>query len=317
MATLELDLPQIAAMMAPAFPGRPVIAATPLTHGLANANYRVRLAGIAGDLVLRVYVYDPAVAGKERAVTRLVGATVPVPAFLHLDPDGAVGGRPYAILPWIEGVMLHDALAGAGPDDLRQLGGALGATLAAIARHRFPASGLLDRDLQVMPWPEPATAFIRRSLFEEQGAARLDPATRDTVWRFVEDNAGLLEEVSAASHLVHADFRKPNILVARGGDGWRVTAVLDWEFCHSGTPLFDIGILLRGDPGQDPLFEQSFATAFQEGGGSLPSNWRRVAQFLDLINLCDFLSRKDPPAGLVAYATRLLISTVRRWNSAW
>src|SRR5947207_11270362 len=127
MATLELDPTQIAAMMEPAFPRRRVIAATPLAHGLANANYRVRLAGLAGDLVLRVYVYDPAVAGKERAVTRLVGATVPVPEFLYLDPDGAVGGRPYAILPWIDGVMLHEALAGAGPDDLRQLGGTLGA----------------------------------------------------------------------------------------------------------------------------------------------------------------------------------------------
>jgi aminoglycoside phosphotransferase (APT) family kinase protein len=317
MATLELDPTQIAAMMAPAFPGRQVIAATPLAHGLANANYRVRLSGLAGDLVLRIYVYDPVVAGKERAVTQLVGATVPVAAFLHLDPDGAIGGRPYAILPWIDGVMLHDALAGAGPDDLRQLGGALGTTLAAIAQHRFPATGMLDRDLQVMPWPEPATAFIRRSLIEGEGATRLDPATRDTVWHFVEDNAGLLEAVSAASHLVHADFRKPNLLVARHAGGWRVTAVLDWEFCHSGTPLFDIGILLRGDPGQDPVFEQSFAAAFQEGGGSLPSNWRRVAQFLDLINLCDFLSRKDPPEGLVAYATRLLVSTVRRWNNAW
>ena len=67
MATLELDPTQIAAMMAPAFRGRQLVAATPLAHGLANANYRVRLSGLAGDLVLRVYVYDPAGAGKEHA----------------------------------------------------------------------------------------------------------------------------------------------------------------------------------------------------------------------------------------------------------
>src|SRR5258706_2138320 len=134
MATLELDRTQLAAMLAPAFPGRPIVAATPLAFGLANANYRVRLAVVAGDLVLRVYVYDRAAAGKEHAVGRLVAATVPVAEFLYLDPDGAVGGRPYAILPWIDGVMLHDALAGASPDDLAQLGGALGATLAAVGR---------------------------------------------------------------------------------------------------------------------------------------------------------------------------------------
>jgi len=73
---------------------------------------------------------------------------------------------------------------------------------------------------------------------------------------------------------------------------------------------------LRGDPGQGPVFEQGFATAFQDHGGSLPANWRRVAQFLDLINLCDFLSRQNPPEGLIAYAGRLLISTVKRWNDA-
>src|SRR5882724_7099284 len=72
--------------------------------------------------------------------------------------------------------------------------------------------------------PEPASAFIRRCLFEGEGATRLDQATRDTVWQFVEDNAGLIEEVSEASHLVHADFRKPNILVARRAEGWAVTA---------------------------------------------------------------------------------------------
>ena len=316
MAALGLDLAQIAAMIEPAFPGRRALAAAPLAHGLANASYRVTLSGAERDLVLRVYVHDPAVAGKERAVTRLVGATVPVPEFLYLDATGAVGGRPYAILPWIDGEMLHDALAAAAPDDLEQLGHALGATLAAIARHRFAATGTLDPDLQVRAWPEPATAFIHRCLFEGQGVARLDDVTRQAAWRFVQANAGLVEEISGASHLVHADFRKPNILVAYQAGAWRVTAVLDWEFCHSGTPLFDIGTLLRGDPGPGPVFERAFAAAFREHGGALPGNWRRVAQFLDLINLCDFLSRTDPPDGLIAYARRLLISTMKRWNDA-
>ena len=249
-------------------------------------------------------------------MTRLVGGTVPVPAFLYLDPTGTVGGRPYAVLPWIEGQMLHDALAGASPDDLVQLGSALGATLAAIARHGFAATGTLDADLRVHPWPEPATAFIHRCLFEGEGAARLDAATRDTVWRFVEANAGLVETLAAEHRLVHADFRKPNLLVARDAAGrWRVTAVLDWEFCHAGTPLFDVGTLLRGDPGSGPVFERAFADAFRDHGGELPGDWRRMAQFLDLINLCDFLSRRNPPEGLVAYATRLLTSTIRRWNA--
>jgi aminoglycoside phosphotransferase (APT) family kinase protein len=184
--------------------------------------------------------------------------------------------------------------------------------LAAIAAHRFAATGMLDGRLEPIAWPETALEFIRRCLFEGRGAARLDEPTRHSVWRFAEDNAGSIESVVADSRLVHADYGARNLIVTQQAGRWRVAGVIDWEFCHSGTPLFDIGILLRNAPG--PAFERGFAEAFRAHGGQLPGEWKRVARFLDLLNLCDFLQRPQAPSALVAYARRRLLDTVRTWD---
>ena len=43
--------------------------------------------------------------------------------------------------------------------------------------------------------------------------------------------------------LVHGDFNVKNLLLDPGN--WQVTALLDWEFAHAGTPFTDLGNLLR------------------------------------------------------------------------
>jgi aminoglycoside phosphotransferase (APT) family kinase protein len=306
------DLDTFTALVQPEAPGGRVVAATPLAHGLANRNYRLDLAGAAEPLLARFYLRDPDSAEKERAVSALVRPAVPAPEFLHLGRAEAGSGRPYAIQRWIAGDLLQEVLPRADAAALRQLGQAVGATLAALAAHRFSVTGMLDARLQPIPWPETALDFIHRCLFAGQGAARLDEPTRRSVWRFVSANAGLIEGLAADSRLVHADYGARNLIMARHGEGWRVAGVIDWEFCHAGTPLFDIGILLRGAP--RPAFEQGFADAFRAGGGELPPDWRRVARFIDLVNLCDFLQRPDAPERLVAYARDLLLDTVRQWD---
>src|SRR5262249_40294433 len=157
--------------------------------------------------------------------------------------------------------MLADVLDKVTDDDRRELGRAAGETLAAVAAYRFSATGMLDGRLQPIPWPESALDFLLRSLFAGQGAARLDEATCRSVWAFIEAHAGLIEGIAADSRLVHADYGARNLIVTRRDGDWCVAGVVDWEFCHSGTPLFDIGVLLRGAP--SPAFEQGFAEAFR------------------------------------------------------
>ena len=56
--------------------------------------------------------------------------------------------------------------------------------------------------------------------------------------------SGRLEELESDRRLVHGDFNPTNILIDDGA----VSGVLDWEYCHSGTPYMDIGNLLRHTP---------------------------------------------------------------------
>jgi Ser/Thr protein kinase RdoA (MazF antagonist) len=93
--------------------------------------------------------------------------------------------------------------------------------------------------------------------------------------------------------LVHSDFNPKNLLASRRDGAWVITAVLDWEFALSSTPLIDIGNMLRFQHELPPSFSAGFTAGFADAGGDLPDNWIQVSQTLDLFALADFLTR--PP----------------------
>ncbi len=75
---------------------------------------------------------------------------------------------------------------------------------------------------------------------------------------------------------MHSDFNPKNVLAVRAGGRWSVSAVLDWEFAFSGSPLHDIGNMLRFE--QPPGFAAGFADGFRDGGGDLPRTGGRSAR---------------------------------------
>ena len=95
---------------------------------------------------------------------------------------------------------------------------------------------------------------------------------------------------------MHSDFNPKNLLTANHHGTWTITAVLDWEFAFSSSPLFDIGNMLRFHDELPPEFADGFVAGYDEAGGSLPGNWRELSQALDLFALADFLTR--PPEHL-------------------
>jgi aminoglycoside phosphotransferase (APT) family kinase protein len=298
------DLAALTLLVQPARPGRRVVAAQPLAGGLLHPGWRLTLEDGPPDLVLRFYPQDPETAEKERAVAARVSGRVPVAAFLHLDPDGALGGRPYALLAWCEGMPLDRALEGVAPADREALGRACGATVAAIAAERFPQGGMLDARLAVMPWPESPGELIRRTLLDGAAASLLGAESCRAIARLVGEHGARLSELAADSRLVHGDLRAANLLVARQGGGWRVAAVLDWELCHAGTPLLDLGTLLRDDPGD--AFATGLAAGFRAGGGTLPGGWLRFARLLDLVALGDALGSRE--SAVASYARSRILS---------
>jgi aminoglycoside phosphotransferase (APT) family kinase protein len=92
---------------------------------------------------------------------------------------------------------------------------------------------------------------------------------------------------------VHAGYNGKNLL-AVGSDGrWSISAVLDWEFAFSGSPLTDIGNMLRFRDEHPPGFGDGFIAGYRDAGGELPERWREISEALDLYPLADFLTR--PP----------------------
>jgi hypothetical protein len=69
--------------------------------------------------------------------------------------------------------------------------------------------------------------------------------------------------------------------------------VLDWEFAFSGSPLVDVGNMLRFREEQPDGFAAGFIAGYREAGGLLPPGWPEISEALDLCALADFLTR--PP----------------------
>ena len=92
-----------------------------------------------------------------------------------------------------------------------------------------------------------------------------------------------LAEVDADTSLVHGDFNPTNILI-RGG---AVSGVLDWEYCHVGTPYMDIGNLLRHTAAK---YHGLIKSGLQAAGVYLPKDWRKQAELADLTSHLEFLT---------------------------
>ncbi len=302
------------ALLAPAFPGRAVESIAPLTAGLANSNYRVRLAGREAPVVLRFYTRDVAACRKDVDLDALLGPDVPRAAILDADPTGARTGRVYAVLAWIEGVSLAALLERGDSAALLAVAPALGRVLAAIGRQRFARAGFFGPGLVVdQPFGDgtgDVLGHVEDCLFARGGAARLGTAEADRLWAFMQANVGALEAVAGEAALVHGDYKGANLLLHPTGTTWDVAGVLDWEFAYAGTPLFDIGILLRYEARFPAGFAAAFARGYREAGGRLPPAWRHISRVLDVLNLCDFLSAPQASDVLIADVRALVAATL-------
>jgi Phosphotransferase enzyme family len=68
----------------------------------------------------------------------------------------------------------------------------------------------------------------------------------------------LVRAVTDARQLVHSDYNGKNLLAVADGGQWSITAVLDWEFAVSGSPLTGVGNMLRFRDAHPPGFADGF-----------------------------------------------------------
>lgn len=257
--------------------------------GRSNTNYLLDTS--EGKFVLRVHVRDDALAHKERAVYEHCRRLVPLARLVGCDTDGVGVGHAFSLLEFMPGDSLEAVMAAGSSERLDSALCNLGHALAQLTTCRFDASGDLVAAphglLAVRPWP--FDDFERWALFDSPAGVRLGPL-RDELWDFLERTHHRYPQ-NLPPHLVHGDFNPSNILVAPDGE---ISAILDWEFAHSGSVWSDIGNLLRYRGVALPNSANAqLLEGLRDGGFTPPKDWYTRSLLADLSSALEFLSSQD------------------------
>lgn len=166
-----------------------------------------------------------------KCIAEAHGAGVLVADPIACNDDRSLLGAPFAIQAFVSGVaqgrrIVRDPdLPGFGDALARSIGAEM-AKLHAIV----PKDGVLT--FLPRPLGNPARRIVAecRAVLDKASTPR--PAL-EYVLAWLDRNAPEPKAIA----LVHGDLRTGNYMV----DGGRLTAILDWEFCHWGDPREDLG----------------------------------------------------------------------------
>lgn len=279
-----------------------------LAGGLVNSNYRLDLSG-GEALVLRLYDRDDSACAREAALLKLVSGKVPVPAVVHTEPRGFGTLPPLMLLTYIDGISLRELKRTLADEDLGPPARVVGQVLARIHDVRFPRPGSLSSALAVGRWFVDPPNTIPKLI--EGLLPRLESALARRVELFITALAPRLAAYDDEACLVHSDYGSANILLRQSAGRWEVAAVLDWEFAFSGCRFWDLGNLLRYERESRPRFEPHASDGYKEAGGKLPDDWRLLSRAMDLVSLCEMLTREGIPPEMSTELTELIEGTLR------
>jgi fructokinase len=291
-----LDAPIRRWLSQDALPGHQIKHARALAGGYSNAN--ILLVSHTGEqYVLRRYLNHNSCA-IEAALAERLDSIVPVAEVISADADGTAAGQPVMVSRFMPGTLVSTILPDLDPGEARALGRSVGAVLAAIGTITFPRPGFFEGpDLVPAPGGMETIAdlpgFVDRCLRTGNAHHALTPAEQDALRQHAAAAAPALDTIRGARQLVHSDLNPKNLLATQHNGNWTVTAVLDWEFAFSSSPMFDIGNMLRFPSELPPAFAEGFIAGYAGTRGHLPDNWRQLSQTADLFALADFLTR--PP----------------------
>jgi aminoglycoside phosphotransferase (APT) family kinase protein len=317
--TLEFTTDELTKMISPILPKRKVVASFYAQGGLANTNIRLKLSDTQTPLMLRVFTRDPSQAEKEYQIYQRIKGLVPAPQVYFYSPTNPVSGHPYSIMQVVEGDRLETLVGGLDDSWSVEVGRSVGDALAAIHSVTFERAGFFDGQLNIaMPISLGADGFIgfAQSCVEQSIVQqRLGIDFVHHLMTFVKSQSSELDSWRSVACLTHADFGGSNILVRKQQDGWKVSAVLDWEFALSASPFMDFGNLLRKPLGSVYSFESSVYEGYTARGGRLPANWRKLSKLVDLTAWLDFLTRPTANERLIEDARAVILETINENRS--
>ncbi len=235
--------------------------------------------------MLRVYGRDPARAPIDAALLRLVRGLVPVPAVLDLRLRS--GAEPAHLLTsYVTGERLDTVLLSADSVLRDRLADSVAGALATLSGIPFLRPGMfVDADLRLSEQAAPAADLVAwLGMHELPG---WDADLVDALSGVCQRADALLDTIDRTC-LVHSDFNGKNLLAdpATGS----VTAVLDWEYAHAGSPYADLGNLLRFQRGTP--WAAKVVTRFVERAPGLAADPLPLAYASDLWALIDLAGRR-------------------------
>ncbi|RYB91911.1 aminoglycoside phosphotransferase family protein [Nocardioides oleivorans] len=282
---------------------------TPLAGGWSGRTF---LGEAGGErVVVRLYPPDdargPEAPEVDQAVLRLVRGLLPVPDVLEVRRPQPDSGQPGLLvtqwLPGERGDVVVSELSDAGDDDgLARLGTAMGSVAATLAGMPVRRTGtFVDAELTLRELPD-----LDLTQWVDGRLAAWPSAERDALAEVARDAQDHLDTVGRAC-LVHSDLNPKNVLV--DPQSLAVTAVLDWEFAHSGHPWTDVGNLLRLD--RHPAYVDAVLAAWTARHGGTDEDLRDGARAADLWALVDLAARAgdNPVADRAAVLLRAVADT--------
>jgi aminoglycoside phosphotransferase (APT) family kinase protein len=184
-------------------------------------------------------------------------------------------GETWSVFSFLEGKLL---------EKVPQYSGAAAEALVRIAALEFKSAGIINADGTITPFSFGGSkGFVAEKLEDAEVRTWLGEEAVGALITVLQKEAGRLDELDAQSRLVHGDFNPTNILIHHG----KVSGILDWEFCHAGTPYMDIGNLLRNTASN---YHRAIKQGLEAGGMALPDDWKERAELVDVTSQLEFLT---------------------------
>lgn len=236
------------------------------SSGKANTNIKLLLDD-GHVAVVRLYSENSqSNPAREKYLAGMIGGSVPVPAML-------ASGLDWAVFEFVEGELLASQ-----PEH----SGVAARAIARLSQIRLDTMGWITESGDIQPLDFGDDYFgLQLAKVEVRGWLGEDRISM--LSRILAHEKSRFDEISAQTSLVHGDFNPSNVLVHEG----ELSAVLDWEWSHAGTPYMDIGNLLRNI---DSEHHEAIRQGLVDGGFDLPDDWKERAALIDLSSHLEFLS---------------------------
>lgn len=245
-------------------------------------NTTIKAETTIGAYVLRFYQRSAHLCEFEAELLKKISQQIPSPKLLLSNPN--LSPYPVNIFEWLPGFSIKKA-----PSSIAER---IGTLLGKLHQIEIDGWGFINGSLQVtteFPFgSSPYLSLIYKlidssSLLQKRLGEKRILSLRD----FLEQNEEAFPIAQKKGVLVHSDTKPSNFVQDYEGN----LSLIDWEFAHSGAPLFDLAILLRYEK-QIELDLDAFVKSYERFGNKLPDEWQAKAKILDLCNLIELLSRE-------------------------